>query len=591
MRKPPVGIAAPKPQNRKKVLVRLWGYLFQHKWMIVAALLLTFTSNLLALLGPMLSGKAIDYIGIDAGQANFPMVFYYCALMLLFYIISSALSYVLSVLMVKLSQKVVYQMRKDLFDKLVELPVRFFDSHQTGDIISRISYDIDTVNASLSNDLLQIATSAITVVGSLIMMLLISPQLVLVFAVTIPISIFFTKYMTGRVRPLFRKRSAKLGELNGFVEEIISGQKTTKAYHQEETMIGRFDEKNNDAVQAYYEADYYGSMVGPSVNFINNLSLALISVFGALLYLAGSLTPGNLSSFVLYSRKFSGPINEMANIISELQSACAAAERVLRLIDEEPEPADAPGAISLPETAGDVRMEHIRFGYDPEKIIIHNLNLHAKPGSLVAIVGPTGAGKTTIINLLMRFYDPQSGRILMDGHDSREITRKSLRAAYTMVLQDTWLFHGTIYENIAFSRPEATREEVMEAAKAARIHRYITQLPDGYDTIINEDGMNISQGQKQMLTIARAMLSDAKMLILDEATSNVDTRTEQQIQAAMRNLMKDKTCFVIAHRLSTIQNADEILVVQKGDIMEQGTHEELMQRGGIYAGLYRSQFQ
>ena len=591
MRKPPVGIAAPKPQNRKKVLVRLWGYLFQHKWMIVAALLLTFTSNLLALLGPMLSGKAIDYIGIDAGQANFPMVFYYCALMLLFYIISSALSYVLSVLMVKLSQKVVYQMRKDLFDKLVELPVRFFDSHQTGDIISRISYDIDTVNASLSNDLLQIATGAITVVGSLIMMLLISPQLVLVFAVTIPISIFFTKYMTGRVRPLFRKRSAKLGELNGFVEEIISGQKTTKAYHQEETMIGRFDEKNNDAVQAYYEADYYGSMVGPSVNFINNLSLALISVFGALLYLAGSLTPGNLSSFVLYSRKFSGPINEMANIISELQSACAAAERVLRLIDEEPEPADAPGAISLPETAGDVRMEHIRFGYDPEKIIIHNLNLHAKPGSLVAIVGPTGAGKTTIINLLMRFYDPQSGRILMDGHDSREITRKSLRAAYTMVLQDTWLFHGTIYENIAFSRPEATREEVMEAAKAARIHRYITQLPDGYDTIINEDGMNISQGQKQMLTIARAMLSDAKMLILDEATSNVDTRTEQQIQAAMRNLMKDKTCFVIAHRLSTIQNADEILVVQKGDIMEQGTHEELMQRGGIYAGLYRSQFQ
>ena len=263
----------------------------------------------------------------------------------------------------------------------------------------------------------------------------------------------------------------------------------------------------------------------------------------------------------------------------------------MRLIDEEPEPADAPGAISLPETAGDVRMEHIRFGYDPEKIIIHNLNLHAKPGSLVAIVGPTGARKTTIINLLMRFYDPQSGRILMDGHDSREITRKSLRAAYTMVLQDTWLFHGTIYENIAFSRPEATREEVMEAAKAARIHRYITQLPDGYDTIINEDGMNISQGQKQMLTIARAMLSDAKMLILDEATSNVDTRTEQQIQAAMRNLMKDKTCFVIAHRLSTIQNADEILVVQKGDIMEQGTHEELMQRGGIYAGLYRSQFQ
>ena len=586
-----MGIAAPKPQNRKKVLLRLWTYLFQHKWMILAALLLTFTSNLLALLGPILSGLAIDYIGTAPGQANFPMVFYYCGLMLIFYIVSSGLSYLLSVLMVRLSQKVVYQMRKDLFDKLVELPVRFFDSHQTGDIISRISYDIDTVNSSLSNDLLQIATSVITVVGSLIMMLFISPILVLVFAVTIPVSILFTRYMTTRVRPLFRKRSAKLGELNGFVEEIISGQKTTKSYHQEETMIGRFDVKNGDAVQAYYEADYYGSMIGPSVNFINNLSLALISVFGALLYLAGNLTPGNLSSFVLYSRKFSGPINEMANIISELQSACAAAERVFRLIDEEPEPADVPGAFALPETAGDVRMEHIRFGYDPEKIIIHDLNLHAKPGSLVAIVGPTGAGKTTIINLLMRFYDPQEGRILMDGHDSRDITRKSLRAAYTMVLQDTWLFNGTIYENIAFSRPEATREEVEEAAKAARIHRYITQLPDGYDTMVSENGMNISQGQKQMLTIARAMLSDAKMLILDEATSNVDTRTEQQIQSAMRNLRKDKTCFVIAHRLSTIQNADEILVVQKGDIVEQGNHEQLMAKGGVYAGLYRSQFQ
>ena len=586
-----ISAATEKPKDRKKVLIRLWGYLFQHKWMIAAALLLTFVSNLLALLGPLLSGLAIDYIGVGPGEANFPMVFWYCELMLVFYIVSSGLSYILSVLMVKLSQKIVYQMRKDLFDKLIELPVRFFDSHQTGDIISRISYDIDTVNASLSNDLLQIATSVITVVGSLIMMLMISPTLVLVFVVTIPVSIFFTKYMTGRVRPLFRRRSAKLGELNGFVEEVISGQKTTKAYHQEETMIGRFDVKNGDAVDAYYDADYYGSMVGPSVNFINNLSLALISVFGALLYLAGSLTPGNLSSFVLYSRKFSGPINEMANIISELQSACAAAERVFRLIDEEPEPADVPGAFVLPETAGDVRMEHVRFGYDPEKIIIHDLNLHAKPGSLVAIVGPTGAGKTTIINLLMRFYDPQSGTIRMDGHDSREITRKSLRAAYTMVLQDTWLFYGTIYENIAFSRPDATREEVIEAAKAARIHRFITQLPDGYDTIISGDGMNISQGQKQMLTIARAMLLDAKMLILDEATSNVDTRTEQQIQAAMRNLMKGRTCFVIAHRLSTIQNADEILVVQQGEIVEQGNHQQLMERGGVYAGLYRSQFQ
>lgn len=579
-----------RKKNRRQVILRLLGYMMRHRWMALGAIALTVTGNLLALLGPMLSGYAIDAIGTGPGEADFQRIFSYCALMLLFYLISSVMAYLLSVLMVKLSQRVAYQLRADLFNKLVDLPVRFFDGHQTGDIISRVSYDIDTVTSSLSNDFLQIAASSIMVLGSLGMMLSIAPPLIVVFVVTVPISVLFIRYRTRTIRPLFSRRSAKLGELNGLVEEIISGQKTTKAYHQEETMIGRFDAKNEEAVQAYYKADYYGSTVGPSVNAINNLSLALISVFGALLFLRGSISLGNLSSFVLYSRKFSGPINEMANIISELQSACSAAERVFRLIDEEPEPADAPQALELTDVGGDVQMEHIRFGYDPDKTIIHDLSLHAKPGSLVAIVGPTGAGKTTIINLLMRFYDPQSGWIRMDGHDSRDITRKSLRAAYTMVLQDTWLFYGTIYENIAFSRPGATREEVIEAAKAAKIHSYIMQLPDGYDTVITEDGMNISQGQKQMLTIARAMLSDAKMLILDEATSNVDTRTEQQIQSAMRELMQDRTCFVIAHRLSTVQNADTILVVQHGDIVEQGSHEQLMQQGGVYAGMYHSQF-
>lgn len=579
-----------KPRDRKKVILRLGKYLLQHKWMVLAAVSLTITGNLLALLGPMLSGYAIDAIGVGPGQTNFDLVLFYCGLMLVFYVLSSGLSYLLSVLMVKISQKIVYQMREDLVDKLLELPVRFFDSHQTGDIISRLSYDIDTVNSSLSNDLLQIAASAITVIGSFIMMLRISPPLILVFVVTVPISVLFIIYRTKKVRPLFRKRSAKLGELNGFVEEIISGQKTTKAYHQEQTMVGRFDQRNNEAVEAYYMADYYGSTVGPSVSFINNLSLTLISIFGSLLYLVGSVSLGNLSSFVLYSRKFSGPVNEMANIISELQSAAAAAERVFRMIDEPAEAADLPQAKPLEEVKGDVQMKDIQFGYEPDKVIIHDLNLHAKPGSLVAIVGPTGAGKTTIINLLMRFYDPQKGQILMEGCDSHDITRKSLRAAYTMVLQDTWLFYGSIYDNIAFSRPDATPEEVIEAAKAAKIHNYIMSLPDGYDTIVNGDGLNISQGQKQMLTIARAMLSDAKMLILDEATSNVDTRTEMQIQSAMRNLMKDKTCFVIAHRLSTVQNADTILVVQHGDIIEQGNHEQLMKKGGVYAGLYSSQF-
>ena len=580
-----------KPKDRKKVLLRLWTYLYAHKWMSLGAVLLTVGSNLLALLGPMLSGRAIDAIGVEPGQADFPTIFLYCGLMVAFYAVSSLLSYILSILMIQLSQKIVYQMRQQVFDRLTELPVGYFDTHQTGDIVSRISYDIDTVNASLSNDLVQIAASVITVVGSFLMMVLISPVLVLVFAVTIPMSILFTRYMTKKVRPLFHMRSVRLGELNGFVEENITGQKTTKAYHQEETMISRFDEKNKAAVDSYYNADYYGGMTGPSVNFINNLSLAFVSIFGAILYLWGHLSIGDLSSFVLYSRRFSGPINEAANILSELQSACAAAERVFRLIDEEPEPADAPGAVEAVHVRGDVAMDHVHFGYDPGKTIIHDLSLHAPPGGLTAIVGPTGAGKTTLINLLMRFYDPQSGSITLDGADIRQITRKSLRLSYAMVLQDTWLFTGTIFDNLAYGKKDAKLEDVQAAAKAARIHRYIMSLPQGYDTVLDESGMNISQGQKQLLTIARAMLLDAKMLILDEATSNVDTRTEIQIQAAMRELMKDKTCFVIAHRLSTIQNADNILVVRDGDIVEQGTHQQLMERGGFYASLYNSQFQ
>ncbi len=583
--------AIEKPKDRKKVLLRLWGYIYARKFMALGALALTVSSNLLALLGPYLSGRAIDAIGLEKGGVDFPSVFYYCGLMVLFYAASSALSYALSILMIKLSQSIVQQMRRQVFDRLTTLPVRYFDQHQTGDIVSHISYDIDTVNASLSNDLLQIAASAITVFGSLAMMIAISPMLVLVFAATIPLSVVFTRYMTRKVRPLFHKRSVKLGELNGFVEEVISGQKTTKAYHQEAVQTRRFDEKNKEAVDAYYNADYYGAMTGPSVNFINNLSLAFISVFGAVLFLLQRLSIGDLSSFVLYSRRFSGPINEMANIVSELQSACAAAERVFELMDQEPEPLDRPDAVELREVEGDVRMEALRFGYDPGKAIIHNLDLHAPTGGLTAIVGPTGAGKTTLINLLMRFYDPDGGRITLDGRDIQTVTRKSLRLSYAMVLQDTWLFTGTIFENLAYGRKDARREDVEAAAKAARIHRYIMALPQGYDTVLDENGVNISQGQKQLLTIARAMLLDARMLILDEATSNVDTRTERQIQEAMRALMRGKTCFVIAHRLSTIQNANNILVVRDGDIVEQGTHQELMAQNGFYAELYNSQFQ
>lgn len=580
-----------KPKNRKGVILRLGRYMMQYKFFLLSALILTIGSNLLALMGPMLSGYAIDAIEPGPGKVVFSRVFYYAGLMVLFYLFSSILSYILSILMIHISRKVVYQMRNDVFVHLMELPVGYFDTHQTGDIISRISYDIDTVNTSLANDLVQILTTFITVIGAFAMMIAISPKLVLIFAFTVPLSILLTKLITGKTRPLFRLRSRKLGELNGFVEEMITGQKTLKAYHQEENTIQKFDERNAEAVEAYYRAEYYGSVVGPAVNFINNLSLALISIFGALLFLAGQMSIGSISSFILYSRKFSGPINEAANIMSELQSALAAAERVFYMIDEPAEVSDRKEAVALSDVKGDVLLENVNFGYTKEQMIIKGLNLHAVPGKLVAIVGPTGAGKTTLINLLMRFYDVQSGHIEVDNQEICHVTRSSLRKAYAMVLQDTWLFQGTVFENIAYGKQGATLEEVTNAAKAAKIHSYIKRLPQGYDTILTDEGTNISKGQKQLLTIARAMLLNAPMLILDEATSNVDTRTEQQIQQAMRKLMENKTCFVIAHRLSTIQNADVILVVNHGEIVEQGTHKELMDQKGFYYQLYRAQFE
>ncbi len=544
--------------NKKYTIFRLGRYMLQYKWLLLLALFLTIGSNLFSLIGPMLSGYAIDAIEPGFQKVEFEKVFYYIILMIGFYIVSSFLSYLLSILMIYISRKVVYRMRKDVFDNLLMLPVGYFDTHQTGDIISCISYDIDTVNTSLSSDLVQIFATIITVIGAFSMMIVISPRLVLVFLFTVPLSMFLTKKITKRTRPLFKNRSKKLGELNGFIEEMISGQKTLKAYDQEENTIHKFDDKNKEAVDAYYKAEYYGSVTGPTVNFINNLSLSLISVFGALLYLVGQMSVGNISSFVLYSRKFSGPINEAANIISEFQSALAAAERVFQLMDEKPEPFDKAEAKELEEIAGNVEIKDVSFGYQKDNIIIHNLNLNAQQGKLVAVVGPTGAGKTTFINLLMRFYDVNDGNIYVDKNNIYDVTRKSLRKSYAMVLQDTWLFEGTIFENIAYGKENATMEEVVAAAKAAKIHSFIKRLPNGYHTILSDDGTNISKGQKQLLTIARAMLLDSHMLILDEATSNVDTRTEVQIQHAMRKLMEHKTCFVIAHRLSTIQNADVI---------------------------------
>ena len=578
--------------KKTAVLGRLMPYLLRHKELMALCILLTIGGNLLGLAGPYFSGFAIDAIKLseDGKGVDLSAVWRYAAIMAVLYVLSGLLSYLLSRLMIVVSRKVVNRMRKDVFDKLTELPVGYFDRNQTGDILSRISYDIDTINTSLSHDLVQIFASAVTVIGALVMMISISPLLVLVFAFTVPLSVILTKKITGFTRPLFRKRSAKLGELNGFVEEMISGQKTLRAYSQEENTGKKFDAKNDETSEAYYRAEYYGSMTGPSVNFVNNLSLSLVSFFGAVLFLKGSISIGNISTFVLYSRKFSGPINEVANIIGELQSAFSAAERVFRLLDEQPEPADSEKAYELNNARGDVDLENVHFGYTEDKEIIHGLSLKVPKGALVAIVGPTGAGKTTIVNLLMRFYDADSGDIKLDGNPIKDLTRKSLRLNYSMVLQDTWLFNGTVSENIAYGSESATKEDIERVCRACGIHNYIETLPEGYDTVLDDDGSNISKGQKQLMTIARAMLLPSSLLILDEATSNVDTRTELQIQRAMRALMADKTCFVIAHRLSTVRNADIILVVRDGEIVERGTHDSLMSGDTFYKQLYNAQF-
>lgn len=580
-----------KKADWKYTLKHLWYYLRPHWFMFAVVFLGNLLSVALSLIGPYLCGLAIGEIKLD-GTTDFERIGFLCIMLAVVYVASEVINYLSTIGMAYVARKMTNSMRRDMFRRLVKLPVSYFDSRQAGDIISVLSYDIDTVGASLADDIIMVLKSVVQIVGSLVMMLIIAAPLVLIFVVTIPISLVMTRIITKRVQPLYRKRSQKLGELNGFVEEILTGQKTTKAYNREDEITGMFEQKNQDAVEAYTRSEYLGTVSGPSVGFVNNLSLTLISVFGSLMYAFGTGGVGisQISSFVLYSRKFSGPINEIANVLGEFQSAIAAAERVFRVIDEDEEKADDKDAETLENARGDVKISNVNFGYLKDTPVLKDFSLTAERGSVTAIVGHTGAGKTTVINLLMRFYDIQDGSITIDGKDIYSVTRESLRRSFTMVLQDAWLFAGTVYENIAYGKEGATRGEVEEVCKKAKIHSFITRLPQGYDTVLSDNASNISKGQKQLLTIARAMLMDSSMLILDEATSNVDTRTEQIIQGAMQNLMKGRTCFVIAHRLSTVRNADRILVMDAGNVVEQGTHESLLAQKGKYAELYNAQF-
>ena len=579
-----------RPKDTKGTLIKLYKTLLPFKVLIIFVVVLSIFSCVLSLLGPYFCGEAINEVEKGPGMIDFSIVWKWAVMMLVSYLFSEVVYLTINLIMVSISKKTGYILRKECFEKLHRLPVSVFDDNSAGDILSRISYDVDVVATSIQTDISQIITTIITVLGSFFMMLKISLPLSCITMVTLPVTIIYTIHIKGITRPLYSKRSEKYGEMNGFVEEMFSGEKTIQAYSYEENVSKEYAKINKEASDAYFNADVRGVTIGPTMGMMNNLSLALNGMIGSILYMFSFATLGQLSSFILYSRKFAGPINELSNIMNEIFSALSAAERIYSFLGMKEDPEDASDAIELTSGEGRVELRDVSFSYSPEKEILHSVSFSTEKGKTLAIVGETGAGKTTIINLLMRFYRPQGGKILIDGIDSAKLTDRSLRSQFAMVLQDTWLFRGTVLENIAYGREDATREEVVEAAKKAGIHHFITTLEKGYDTVISENGGNISKGQKQLLTIARAFLSKAPVLILDEATSNVDTSTEKKVQEAMTALMKGRTAIVIAHRLSTIENADEIIVMSYGSVVEKGTHSSLLEKKGAYYNLYRSQF-
>ncbi|KWX78760.1 ABC transporter ATP-binding protein [Paenibacillus jilunlii] len=568
---------------------RIIGYTRQHRGIAIAAVFCAILSVIASLVGPLLIGRAVDQM-VGPGQVDFARVLRLLLILALVYIAGSFFGWLLTYYTNRIAYRTVYDLRRELFDKLNVLPLKFHDNHPQGDSISRFVNDMDAVSDGLLQGFSTLLTGVVTIAGAMGLMLYISPVMTLVVLLSAPAAFYVARFITTRSQKLFREQATILGGLNGYVEEIVGGQKVVQAFRYEDHSFAEFSARNNELYQTGVKAQFYGSLSNPSTRLVNNITFSVIAMIGSALVIGGHFTVGDLSSFLIYSNLFAKPFNEITGVITQLQSATASAQRIFAILDLPPETQDVEDARVLGISQGTITFDQVSFAYSQERPLIRNFSLEVKPGTRVAIVGQTGAGQTTLVNLLMRFYDVDNGSIKLDGTDIRAVTRDSLRRNFGMVLQDTWLYGGSIRDNIAYGKPEASEEEVIAAAKAANAHSFIKRLPEGYATKISGSGDNLSQGQKQLLTIARVMLADPPMLILDEATSSIDTLTEARIQKAFLAMISGRTSFVIAHRLSTIREADIILYMKDGDIAESGTHEELLERGGHYARLYNSQF-
>lgn len=587
-----------KAKDFKGSTLRLLSYMGKFKFALIGVLLFAVGSTLFNVVGPKILGQATTelFSGLvakvqGAGSINFGKIGTILLLLLGLYLLSALFSFIQGWIMTGVTQRLCYRLRRDISEKIHRMPMKYFESKTVGEVLSRITNDIDTLGQSLNQSVTQLITSVTTIIGIIIMMLSINTIMTGVTIVILPISMVLVMVVVKHSQKYFRAQQAFLGTINGQVEETYSGHNVVRAFNREQAVLDEFRETNKKLYQSAWKSQFFSGLMQPIMQFIGNLGYVAVTVLGAILAAAGTIQVGDIQSFIQYVRNFTQPITQMAQVSNMLQSMAAAAERVFEFLAEEEEDQLADSPVPASSIQGQVTFDHVRFGYDPNKIIIGDFSATVEPGQTVAIVGPTGAGKTTMVKLLMRFYDVQSGAIRIDGHDVRDFNRSELREAFGMVLQDTWLFKGTIMENIRYGRLDATDEEVIAAAKAAHVHHFIQTLPGGYQMELSEDASNISQGQRQLLTIARAILADNKIMILDEATSSVDTRTEQLIQKAMNNLMKGRTSFVIAHRLSTIKDADLILVMKDGDIIEQGNHQTLLEKNGFYATLYNSQFE